>query len=251
MQSVLSEYNKLKIDVNEGVAKQYHSFIERVVRANPADDSEYIHLYKVLHRFILPLNIFSWIFQSINGVNEKFFHHIVKKKLEQDKFVNEVLDVLRAMHFEVINIDQLDNIFEGIAYKNDFHTYFIFELLTEVSYSSNMDRQQSHRVNHIRDRYLTLIQTLNQGIYEVGMQPDHTFLTKIMKIMKTNNVNFKFDKENYLEHNYIYEWIRENVIKGLSGHPVGCRSEVVNMYKTSSNNLEDYLKTLLILHENM
>lgn len=253
MESVESEYRKLKVDINTLVSNQYDNFIKRVINKNPTEDRAYIHVYKVIHRFVLPLSIFSWLFQSPNRVNVKFLQYVVKKKVEQDEYVKQITSVLRALNLELITIDKLDMILDQtVISKNEFHKSLIFELLIGELYSSSTDRQQTYRVDGISDRYRTLASELTNTIYEVGFQADHKLFSELIKLMSTNNIEFTFEPERNLDHKYIYTWVKENVIKGLKGERVGCSIEdTPYKYRRPSNIFEDYLKTLNIFHDHM
>lgn len=253
MSSVESDYRKLKVNINMLVSGQYVNFIKKVISQNPPEDHAYVQVYKVIHRFVLPLNIFSWLFQSPNGVNVKCLHYVVKRKVEQDEYVKQIMSVLRVLNLELITIEKLDSILDQtVISKNAFHKTMIFELLIGDIYSSSTDRLQSYRVDGISERYLNLASALKQAVYEVGFQADYKLLIEIIKLMAANNIEFNFDPEGNLDHKYIYSWVKDNVIRGLNKESVGCSIEdSPYKYRKPSNFFDDYLKTLSIFHDHM
>lgn len=244
------EYNKLKTEINISVGKKYMKFIENIVKVNPLDNHSNIHVCKILSRFILPLNIFHWFFNSIKGVDHKLFEHVIKKKLDQDQMIKEVMDLLVVNNFSEISLEQCEPLLSGSGIcKNEFQRIFVYELLIGENYSEECDKQKMYPIESISAKYRNLTEELNRGVYEVGFQADYKLLQLIIDQMSKYRMPLKFDPKNNEDHNYLYSWIKENVVKGCNNAEVGGRSEPSETYKIPSKNFEDYLYTLILLEK--
>lgn len=247
------EYRKLKQGINISVGEKYKKFIESAIKSKPVDsDHNYIQLYKILHRFILPLQIFSWLVNSLHGVNVKLFDYVVRKKLEQDLLINRTVEALKGCGFTLISIAQLEPILnELVSCKNEYEKIFIYELLIGDSYALHSDRDIVYSIDNIRNNYPTIDFELGRGVYEAGFNGDHKLLNLILEQCKKHKITFIFDPKTNIEHSYLYSWIKDNVIKGCNNSMVGTRPDEDRdeRYKMPSNNFEDYLYTLVILEK--
>lgn len=247
------EYKKFKIDLNEGIGSQYGKFIESIILSNPSNEHNYLHVYKILHRYILPLDVFTWISQSRNGINEKFLRYVIDKKVKQDQFIAHILDVLRVLGFKYISINKLDPILEqSVTCPNEFHKHLVYELLTNSVYTSNSDREVCHMVSFIKERYTTLSTELCNLVYQLEFFADNLSLDTLLKIMHEKNMTYSFNPKHNTTHNSVYTWIKDNVVKGCNNEPVGFyEHDTCGNLREPSKDFNNYLKTLVILQKCM
>lgn len=221
----------------------YEKYINIAISQN-----NYQLVHNILEKVVIPDNAIYWM--ALRDTSDiELLKKMFTKKLQCDIFIEQLDDVFHHECITHLTIYRLREVIKRhFPSINQYFRIFLEKLLILNDNYLLVDHySKSYPANNISINYNNISWSIDKAVCEAIYFTQYEFLEKLYQVITRNNLKFKLEIKYNLEHKQLIKWLEDNISEGRNGLPVGW-TEGPDSAKWPSTSLEDYVKTMEIVH---
>ena len=208
-------------------------------------DADFQVLIFLVNNIVIPDDIFEYI-ANCCFVRKDSLSYIIQRRLMFDEKIVQLVNLLEDLQIELMELTEVDNIMHDNGFQiSECEKNYVMSLLCE----GNKTKCDQFSIKNIQKNYKTTQSLLQNATCTIIQLADAKMLKTFMECMQSQGIIFCFNSKESSQHKRLYEWLKENIIRGLTTNDrLGWQSGP-DSGKWPSTSLRDYVQTLCQLYE--